>query len=115
MDLVNRSAIIVKPRQPYLDWMKLDDSEGLAESVFETLRTEPHVYLLPEYVDPTSRKEILEDYWPALFEAMLSGWLRDPGCWPRKRSSEMFNEWFEFQMTSMVEDLDQDEPLDFIE
>ena len=54
MELLNRSAVIVKPLRPYLEWTKGDDAEGLAELVFESLRREPHVYLLPEYEDPTS-------------------------------------------------------------
>ncbi len=43
MDLLNRSAAIVKPLRPYLEWARRDDAEGLAESVFENLRDEePH-------------------------------------------------------------------------
>ena len=114
-DLVNRSAIIVKPKRPFLEWAKKDDAEGLAEGVFETLREEPHVYLLPDYEAPVSQREVLEDYWPALFEAMLEGWVTDESMWPRKRTFEMFNEWFEVQMTSMVVDLDLDEPLAYYE
>lgn len=113
--MINRSAIIVKPKQAYLEWAKLDDAEGLAESVFESLHKEPHVYLLPEYEDPGSELEVLEEFWPTLFEAMLAGWLRDPECWPQNRTFEMFREWFEIQMSSVVEDLYLDEPLESIE
>ena len=28
-EMINRSAIIVKPKQPYLDWTKLDDVTGI--------------------------------------------------------------------------------------
>ncbi|MDA2928903.1 hypothetical protein MYX84_02970 [Acidobacteria bacterium AH-259-O06] len=102
----------VKPLRPYLDWAKTDDVEGLAESVFENLRREPHVYLLPEYEDPASQQEVLEEFWPILFEAMLEGWVRDEAFWPRDRTLGMFQEWFEIQMCSMVQDLDMDEPLE---
>lgn len=112
VELINRSAVIVKPKQSFLEWTKLDDKEGLAESVFNSLRKEPHVYLLPEYVDDTTQREVLEDYWAALFESMLAGWLRDPSGWPKRRTFQMFQEWFEIQMTSMVDDLDLDEPLE---
>ncbi|MDA2926381.1 hypothetical protein MYX78_03960 [Acidobacteria bacterium AH-259-G07] len=71
---LNRSAVIVKPLRPYLEWAKTDDAEGLAESVFENLRREPHLYLLPEYEEPASQQEVLEEFWPILFEAMLEGW-----------------------------------------
>jgi hypothetical protein len=63
-------AVIVKPRQPYLEWTRQDDTEGLAESVFETLHAEPTVYLLPEYEDPSSHHKALEEFWPDLGEAL---------------------------------------------
>ncbi len=115
MEMLNRSAVIVKPRQPYLEWCRQDDAEGLAESVFETFHAEPTVYLLPEYEDPSSQHKVLEEFWPGLFEAMLEGWVTDEAYWPKNRTFEMFCEWFEVQMSSIVQDLDLDEPLGYIE
>ncbi len=115
MEILNRSAVIVKPRRPYLEWARRDDAEGLAESVFETLHAEPTVYLLPEYEDPPAEREVLEEFWPVLFEAMLEGWVTDEACWPENRTFEMFWEWFEVQMISLVQDLHLDEPLEYIE
>ena len=66
MDMINRSAIIVKAKRPYFAWAKQDDAEGLAESVFEPLRKEPRVYLLPEYENLGSQQEVLEEFWPLL-------------------------------------------------
>lgn len=115
MDLVNRSAIILKPKRPHLERTKQDGAEGLAESVFDTLHEEPHVYLIPEYEDTSSQQQVLEEFWPELSEVMLMGWLSDPACWPKKRTFEMFLEWFEIQMTSVVEDLCVDEPLEVLD
>ena len=115
MEMLNRSAVIVRPRRPYLEWARRDDAEGLAETVFETFHTEPTVYLLPEYEDPPSQHEVLKEFWPRLFEAMLAGWVTDEGLWPKDRTFEMFCDWFEVQMSSIVQDLYLDEPLEFIE
>jgi hypothetical protein len=115
MEMLNRSAVIVKPRQPYLEWARRDDAEGLAESVFETLRKEPTAYLLPEYEDPSSEREVLEEFWPVLFEAMLVGWVTDEASWPKNRTFGMFQEWFDVQMSSIVEDLYLGEPLEYLE
>ncbi len=114
MNLVNRSAIILKPKRPFLEWSEQDDAEGIAESVFEALHEEPSVHLLPEYEDASSQRELLKEFWPGLFEAMLEGWVTDEACWPRNWTFEMFQEWFEIQMTSVVEDLDLDEPLELL-
>ena len=46
---------------------------------------------------------------------MLAGWLTDPAGWPKQRTYKMFQEWFEIQMISVVEDLYLDEPLEVLE
>ena len=114
MEMLNRSAIIVKPRQPHLEWMRKDDAEGLAESVFESFHEEPSIYLLPEWEDPAKQQVVLEEFWPDLFEAMLAGWVTDEALWPKNRTFEMFREWFDVEMTSVVEDLHPQEPLAYI-
>jgi len=115
MELINRAAVVLRPKQPYLHWMRQDDDGGVADSVFEMMHEDPTVFLLPEYEDPESEREVLEDYWPALFEEMLEGWLRDESAWPQNRTLEMFQDWFEVQMSSVVRDAYLDEPLEHLE
>jgi len=113
--MINRAAVVLKPKRPYLDWTKQDDGTGIAESVFQSMHDEPTVYLLPECEDPDSEKHVLAEYWPALFEAMLEGWLRDESMWPRNRTFQMFEEWFEIQLSYVVRDLDLDEEIEYLE
>ena len=47
MGLVNRSAVLVRPREPYLQWAKRDDTTGIAETVFQKMRSVPTTYLIP--------------------------------------------------------------------
>ena len=115
MEMLNRSAVIVKPRQPYLEWAKRDDADGLAETIFKTFHEEPTFYLLPEYEDPSTQQEVLEEFWPDLFEAMLGGWVTDEALWPKNRTFEMFHQWFEVQMSSIVQDPYLDERLSYLE
>ena len=109
--MLNRSAVVVTPLPPYLAWAKQDDTTGVAERVFEDLRTAPHEYLLPEYEDAESEHEVLEDFWPELFAAMLNCWLTDEQQWPQDRTREMFREWFDVQRCPVVDDLHVDEDL----
>jgi hypothetical protein len=111
MGILNRSAVIIRPLPPYLAWANLDDTTNIAERVFENLRTVPHVYLLPDYEDAESEREVLEDFWPELFAAMLNCWLTDEQQWPQDRTREMFREWFDVQMYPSVEDLHVEEEL----
>ena len=62
MGMLNRSAVVIRPLPPYLDWAKQDDITDIAERVFDDLRTAPHVYLLPEYEDAESEREVLDDF-----------------------------------------------------
>ncbi len=59
MGVLSRSAVVITPRQPYLDWAKQDDTTGVAERGFETLRREPHVYLVREHEDAESGDAVL--------------------------------------------------------
>ena len=113
MDLINRSAVIAKPHEPFLAWTKLDDEEGLADGVYAALRDEePHIFLLPDYEMMDEREELLDEFWPYIFETMLEGWCTDPSTWPKDRTKEMFGQWFEVQMTSVIEDLVEDEEIE---
>jgi len=48
MDIVNRSAIVVRPAQPFLDWLHRVDPTS-AQLTLEDLRREATIYLLPEW------------------------------------------------------------------
>ena len=111
---VNRSAVLVRPKQPYLDWCKLDDETGIAETVFAGMRDEPSVYLIPDFEDEREQRLVLKEFWPMLFESMLEGWLREPSMWPQERTFKMFNEWFEVEQHSVVKDLMLDEEIEVL-
>ena len=111
MGAITRSAVIIRPLPPYLAWAKRDDTTDIAEQVVEDLRRAPHVYLLPEYGDADSEREILDDFWPDLFAAMLNCWLTDEQQWLKNRTHQMFGEWFDLQMCPVGEDLHLDEEL----
>ena len=69
------------------------------------------MYLLAEYEDAESEREVLDDFWPELFAAMLNCWLTDEQQWPKDRTRERFQDWFDVQMCPVIEDLHVDEEL----
>ena len=115
MDIINRSAVVLRPARPYLEWAKLDDTEGLAKPVFDGMRSEPAFYLVPGWEEPDEEREILKEFWPALFEAMLSAWAPDETLWSTKRTHEMFKSWFDIETHAMIEDIYEDEAIDYVE
>jgi len=99
--MLNRSTVMVRPKQPYLDWAaQVDDSDVVPDPGDE--RT---VYLIPEYDDEDQAWELLEEIYPEIFENELYGWHTDEDAWPQERSFTMFQEWFEIELNSIVEDL----------
>ena len=103
MKTLNRAAVIIRPKEPYIKWAasKEEDDCSLAEG----LRNRTAVYLVPE--DPSGREETppLKDYFEEIFEYELEAWDTDEAGWPAPRTLEMFLEWFDVVGESIVVDL----------
>ena len=83
MEVINGSAIVVQPAQPFLEWLQGFDPTS-AYLTLEDLRHEPTVYLLPECENEDEALEHLGDACNAIFEEQLNGWWRVPSTWPQK-------------------------------
>lgn len=107
---VNRSALLVRPREPFIEWAKSIDPE--ADHLAVSLRGETSVYLVAE--DPAGEEESapVEQYYEQVFELELENWCTDPERWPPHRDYAMFLQWFDVQANSMLVDLES-VPLDW--
>ena len=103
--MLNRCAVIVHPKKPYLDWAASLDDAGI-----DPLDGERKVYLLPEYNDDVEAMALLSHTYDLIFQAELENWHLIVEDWPANRTFAMFREWFEVEMHSMVSDLSM-EPL----
>lgn len=106
---LNRTVIMLGPKQPFLDWLNNVDPDDEALTV-EDLRDDNEVFLIPQYNDNTDSEKWVEMRWGFLFEHMLLGWVDDEALWPQDRTLEMFREWFEIEIHTMAWDL-SDDPL----
>ena len=109
MVTLNRSAIVVKPKQPFLDWLHAADPTSLELTLFNLVR-EPAIYLIQECDTNEDVAEVLRELCEEIFEEQLAGWYTDTATWPRDRSFDAFCRWFDYQHHSMLVDL-CDEPL----
>jgi hypothetical protein len=100
---IDRAVIIVRPKQPFLDWSQTIDYDP--DMTLDEVREDPSVYLIPEYLDDAEQAEVLEAYYEVVFEAQLEGWYIDPSLWPEQRDLEMFRAWFDVEFHSLVFDL----------
>ena len=109
MDTLNRSAIVVKPKQPFLEWLHAADPTSRELSLPDLVR-ESTIYLIPECDTDEEADDVLHELCEEIFEEQLAGWYEDTSTWPRNRSYEVFCHWFDYRHYSMLVDL-CDEPL----
>jgi hypothetical protein len=105
MRLVNRAAISVTPKQPYLDWANAIDEDGV--KIDEDFWPEKHIYLIEDVSDiiPFDQEAIVRPYFKTIFAEELNSWYRLESAWPSPRTFEVFLEWFDVDVHSMILDL----------
>jgi len=99
--MINRGVLIVRPKQPFLDWAAgLDDSDVLPD-----VDGEQTVYLIPDYDTDDDLQAVIEKVYSEIFENELWGWHTDESAWPENRDLKTFREWFAIETHSVIEDL----------
>ena len=108
MDTINRSALIVKPIQLFLDWLHEVDPTS-SHLTLEDLQQEPTIYLVSECDSLNQAIEYLGEDVAEIFEEHLDGRYRVPAVWPKNRDLRTFQLWFEFSFHSMIVDVCDDD------
>ena len=104
MNTINRSAVVVRPAQPFLDWLHRVDTSS-ADLTLDDLRLDPSIYLLSEWESDEDALEKLAEVSAAIFAEQLNGWYRVASVWPQNRDVNTFLRWFDCSFHSMVFDL----------
>lgn len=96
MYIVDRSAAVLKPRQPFLDWLThLPDND--IELSLDEIRSDCTVVMIPEVTEPEDGIAHIDDIADKLFEMELASWVADESLWPQKRNLKLFWEWFDVE------------------
>ena len=102
MKVINRGVVIVKPKQPFLDWLgSLPDP---ADTTLEYLREDSTVFLIPGS-NPEDFDHWLERNYSILFEQQLAGWWTGEADWPSMRDLHTFRAWFDVDIHTLAIDL----------
>jgi hypothetical protein len=109
MDLpfLDKVAVFVRPKQPFINWINKIDSRNqwTPDDFFDG-----NTYLLSseEYdiVDKEDIERMLAENYTEIFENELLDVCTDTNSWPETINLDMFKEWFEYHVSSMVYDLD---------
>lgn len=96
---INRYAIVLKPQQPFFDWI---NSLYPDEEIIEIDR--PNIYLVDDGIDDLEKW--LQKKFDKLFMKQLFDWHTNKKDWPQKRNFKMFKQWFQIDVSDMVFDLE---------
>jgi hypothetical protein len=116
MTSINRGLLVVKPKQPFLNWLnslpdEIEVNEPNQEDLDESFQIDDYTaYLVPEFEDDETR-QVLEEFYSSIFEEELVSWSQEESDWPKNRDLTMFLEWFEVEFHSMVVDLAEGLPI----
>jgi len=78
--MLNRSAIIVRAKQPFLEWLRQLPDSVRADLTLEDVNDEPQIYLLPQYEMRDEQEGLLRDCYEHLFRRQLEGWWKALDC-----------------------------------
>jgi hypothetical protein len=108
-EFLNRTALVVRPKQPYIDWADSFDDGG---PKYDPDHHQAKVFLIDEVADTRDIKKVVRRCWQAIFEEELNSWMRDPDVWPHRQTLKVFLEWFEVEVCDVVLDLGKG-PIDY--
>ncbi len=105
LQMLNRMAVILRPKAPLLAWLKSIPDLQMGDMTLDELRSDDQtVFLLPDYDYLDDTRAHLKKIFKPLFEVELEGWWRNPDDYPENMTYEMFEEWFDVELNSMVVD-----------
>ena len=103
--MLNRAALILRYKQPFLDWINGADPSSASRPLTVAEVNEEHTVYLVEVEDESALEQWLARHHQELFEEELNGWYTDPALWPPDRSLMRLREWCSFELHSVVVDV----------
>lgn len=97
---LRRTAIVIKPKKPFFDWVKFLNPLMKEEDWMK----EGNIYLLPDYETVEEMEKWLKRFYTELFEEELNNWYVDEEVWPQNRSFKEFSDWFSYECYTMIFD-----------
>lgn len=111
MKMLNRSAISIQLKQPFVDWINsLDESEN-EQVTLEEVNLEATSYLIPELEDEGALEAFIDERYFELLENELLSWEDDDSFWPADMDKALFDAFLDVKLSFMVFDLDEQAPL----
>jgi hypothetical protein len=100
---IDRAVAIIKPKQPFLDWIMQLPNPSM-DMTLDKLRTDCTAILIPEFDYLDDSYAFVQEMGHQIFELELDSWDRDRALWPTERDDKTFRAWFDVEIHSMVLD-----------
>jgi hypothetical protein len=98
MKSINRTAITIIPKKPYIDWAdSFNDVKVYYKEAVTTI-------LIPDEYDEFNYEKFIKKSYKPIFEEQLESWMADPDVWPKKRDYKTFKKWFDILCSDMTWD-----------
>ena len=105
MRQVNRSVVVIRPLQPYMDWCNsMPNIEKTGKYTLECAQEDCLALLVPMRVFMRSHAKWIDKIYKDIFEEMLNAWCTERALWPKDVTLPMFREWFKVEINSEVFD-----------
>lgn len=101
--MLNRSAFIVRYKQPFVDWINEVDPNLQHTVTLERANDDTTVYLV-DVEEEADFREWVKLNNDLIFEELLNDWYTDPSLWPQDRSYQTLLAWCSFEFHSLVLD-----------
>lgn len=111
---VNRCVVILKAKQPFLDWLKQLPDPVEADMTLQEIHDDHTALLIPDFEDNDSARRFIYKSYAMLFAQELESWWTNEPDWPQKRTLALFKEWFGVEVYSYVLDLDEKHSLEHL-
>jgi hypothetical protein len=108
MRFVSRAVLVLRAKQPYVDWANGFQEPGAAMVTLENARVAGSAFLIPAFSRDADAAEFVERHAQAMFEHELGMWTDDRATWPGRRDAATFREWFDVEGHDIVIDLGED-------
>ena len=95
---VERSVAVIKPKQPFLEWINASFTDLPQELTLDSIRIDCNSYLIPEIEEIEDGINYVDEKFADLFALELASWTEDESTWPSDLSLKMFWEWFDVEI-----------------
>ena len=110
LDIINKAAITVIPKEPFIKWVQSTDSKA-AEISDEDILSNSQVYLVDASEDGDDPEKLIKRNFKVIFAEELAGWYTDEETWPDKMDLRLFKQWFHVTVHGIVLDIGKKLPI----